>query len=235
MSGSGQDADNVRVSTVKTAFDCHTTRLSPYKQMARAQIESAARRPAYLPPFCGHALPPKFATVLAGAWMLPATVQLSLVLDGCFATIRSRQRATDDDWKTLALICTTNTVLDALDLVDKGEVACIHLPSGRYLYQVAAASSPSLAYTVHMPRSEAGAATDPAQYTAQLGYCPCPAFAHSVLRMDNAVICKHLLAAHLARALDHCTTKTDLGLKWVAAWSDNFRRVVTATDNSTSV
>ncbi|KAM0789459.1 hypothetical protein ACM66B_000281 [Microbotryomycetes sp. NB124-2] len=165
----------------------------------------------------------------------PATVQLSLVLSHCLSQISQRKRVLDDDLKTLALVCTTNTILDALDLVDKDEVARIHLPSGRKLYQVAAASSPTKAYTVYLPSLTTPSTDDSSTFTSQLGYCPCPAFAHSVLRMDNAVICKHLLAAHLACSLDHCKDKTDLALRWIAAWSNNFQPIAAATTNSARV
>nr|XP_023688918.1 zinc finger SWIM domain-containing protein 7 isoform X2 [Paramormyrops kingsleyae] len=36
---------------------------------------------------------------------------------------------------------------------------------------------------------------------ASCHYCPCPAFAFSVLRKNNSLLCKHILAVHLCQAM----------------------------------
>uniref|UniRef100_I3K4V9 Zinc finger, SWIM-type containing 7 n=1 Tax=Oreochromis niloticus TaxID=8128 RepID=I3K4V9_ORENI len=73
--------------------------------------------------------------------------------------------------------------LQALDLVDQHSVTCLTSPSGRKAFQVTGGSG-------HL-------------YTCFLSchYCPCPAFAYSVLRRNEGLVCKHILAVYLSRAM----------------------------------
>uniref|UniRef100_A0ACB8ECN8 Zinc finger SWIM domain-containing protein 7 n=1 Tax=Sphaerodactylus townsendi TaxID=933632 RepID=A0ACB8ECN8_9SAUR len=43
---------------------------------------------------------------------------------------------------------------------------------------------------------------------ASCHFCSCPAFAFSVLRKSDSLLCKHLLAIYLSRALGTCQELT---------------------------
>ncbi|KAK2828772.1 hypothetical protein Q5P01_019806 [Channa striata] len=74
-------------------------------------------------------------------------------------------------------------VLQALDLVDQHSVTCLSSPSGRKAFQVMGGSG-------HL-------------YTCfeSCHYCPCPAFAYTVLRRNEGLLCKHILAIYLCQAM----------------------------------
>ncbi|XP_053340795.1 zinc finger SWIM domain-containing protein 7 isoform X2 [Clarias gariepinus] len=76
--------------------------------------------------------------------------------------------------------------LQALDLVDQRAVTCVSSPSGRVVFQVLGGSG--RLYTC---------------YTS-CQYCPCPAFSFSVLRRNESLVCKHILAAYLCQAMGLC-------------------------------
>ncbi|XP_028321636.1 zinc finger SWIM domain-containing protein 7 [Gouania willdenowi] len=73
--------------------------------------------------------------------------------------------------------------LQALDLVDQHSVTLVSSPSGRKAFQVVGGSG--------------------RLYTCFLSchYCPCPAFAYTVLRRNDGLLCKHLLAVYLCQAM----------------------------------
>ncbi|XP_074528929.1 zinc finger SWIM domain-containing protein 7 [Halichoeres trimaculatus] len=73
--------------------------------------------------------------------------------------------------------------LQALDLVDQRSVTCVSSPSGRKVFQVTGGSG--------------------RLYTCFLSchYCPCPAFAYTVLRRNEGLLCKHILAVYLCQAV----------------------------------
>ncbi|XP_022055036.1 zinc finger SWIM domain-containing protein 7 [Acanthochromis polyacanthus] len=73
--------------------------------------------------------------------------------------------------------------LQALDLVDQHSVTCLSSPSGRKAFQVVGGSG--------------------TLYTCFLSchYCPCPAFAYTVLRRNEGLLCKHILAVYLCQAM----------------------------------
>ncbi|XP_023688916.1 zinc finger SWIM domain-containing protein 7 isoform X1 [Paramormyrops kingsleyae] len=73
--------------------------------------------------------------------------------------------------------------LQALDLVDQCSVTCLSSPSGRKVFQVLGGSGKLYSCL------------------ASCHYCPCPAFAFSVLRKNNSLLCKHILAVHLCQAM----------------------------------
>ncbi|XP_041749136.1 zinc finger SWIM domain-containing protein 7-like [Coregonus clupeaformis] len=73
--------------------------------------------------------------------------------------------------------------LQALDLVDQRSVTCVSSPSGRTAYQVMV--RPGLLYTC---------------YTS-CHYCACPAFAYTVLRKNESLLCKHILVGNLSQVM----------------------------------
>ncbi|XP_040006450.1 zinc finger SWIM domain-containing protein 7 [Xiphias gladius] len=73
--------------------------------------------------------------------------------------------------------------LQALDLVDQRSVTCLSSPSGRKVFQVMGGSG--RLYTCFV----------------SCHYCPCPAFAYTVLRRNEGLLCKHILAAYLFQAM----------------------------------
>ncbi|KAM6970630.1 zinc finger SWIM domain-containing protein 7 [Aplochiton taeniatus] len=73
--------------------------------------------------------------------------------------------------------------LQALDLVDQRSVTCVSSPSGRWAFQVRGGSG--RLYTCF----------------TSCHYCPCPAFAYAVLRRNESMLCKHILAAYLSQAM----------------------------------
>ncbi|KAI5454631.1 Zinc finger SWIM domain-containing protein 7 [Naganishia albida] len=99
---------------------------------------------------------------------------------------------TDADSVLLKLHHVFGTMLvAALQLLDKGSVAQIELPGGRFIYQVSSTSGTP--YTVY-----------PAALSIASPYCPCMAFTTSVLLAAEQLMCKHLLATRLAMALGKC-------------------------------
>ncbi|XP_064404463.1 zinc finger SWIM domain-containing protein 7-like [Halichondria panicea] len=82
------------------------------------------------------------------------------------------------------------SLLHALDLVDKNHVMCFVCPAGRELFQVQA-SAGNRVYTCLVSSN----------------YCNCPSFVYSVVLKEDALMCKHLLAVQLGRALDRVETK----------------------------
>ncbi|XP_075876309.1 zinc finger SWIM domain-containing protein 7 [Nelusetta ayraudi] len=73
--------------------------------------------------------------------------------------------------------------LQALDLVDQRSVTCLSSPSGRKAFQVTGGSG--CLYTVFV----------------SCHYCPCPAFAYTVLLRNESLLCKHILAVYLSQAM----------------------------------
>ncbi|XP_077361265.1 zinc finger SWIM domain-containing protein 7 [Festucalex cinctus] len=74
--------------------------------------------------------------------------------------------------------CTTQ----ALNLVDQRSVTVLSSPSGRKAFQVTGDSG-----TLYI-------------CFTSCHYCPCPAFAYTVLRRNNGLLCKHILAVYLCEA-----------------------------------
>ncbi|KAM9748960.1 zinc finger SWIM domain-containing protein 7 isoform 1-T1 [Dama dama] len=79
-----------------------------------------------------------------------------------------------------------SSAVQALDLVDRQSVTLISSPSGRRVYQVLGSSGRT--YTC----------------LASCHYCSCPAFAFSVLRKGDSLVCKHLLAVYLSQVTRTC-------------------------------
>ncbi|KAM9320817.1 zinc finger SWIM domain-containing protein 7 [Gastrophryne carolinensis] len=82
------------------------------------------------------------------------------------------------------------TALYALDLVDQRSVTHVTSPSGRSTFQVTGSSGKI--YTCYKA----------------CHYCSCPAFTFSVLRREDSMVCKHILAVYLSQALEVCQEVT---------------------------
>ncbi|XP_077447739.1 zinc finger SWIM domain-containing protein 7 isoform X1 [Stigmatopora argus] len=75
------------------------------------------------------------------------------------------------------------SAVQALDLVDQRSVTCLSSPSGRKTFQVTGGSG--TLYTCF----------------ASCHFCPCPAFAYKVLKRNESLLCKHILAVYLCEAM----------------------------------
>ncbi|XP_066490907.1 zinc finger SWIM domain-containing protein 7 isoform X2 [Tiliqua scincoides] len=95
----------------------------------------------------------------------------------------------DDHLRALKFIFGASAI-QALDLVDCQAVTRIVSPSGRTVYQVLGSSRKL--YRCY----------------ASCHFCPCPAFAFSVLRKGDNLLCKHLLAIYLSQAMGTCQELT---------------------------
>ncbi|KAM8975737.1 zinc finger SWIM domain-containing protein 7 [Pelodytes ibericus] len=80
--------------------------------------------------------------------------------------------------------------LHALDLVDQRSVTHVTSPSGRSTFQVTGSSGK--VYTCY----------------SSCHYCSCPAFSFSVLRKNESLVCKHILAVYLSQAMGICLEHT---------------------------
>ncbi|KAL9981974.1 hypothetical protein ACROYT_G010750 [Oculina patagonica] len=81
-------------------------------------------------------------------------------------------------------------LLHALDLVDQKNITKLTTPSGRVLYQVVGSSNQL--------------------YNCLItgDFCTCPSYTFTVLVKMESLMCKHLLAIHLAEALGECRNRT---------------------------
>ncbi|EFB15145.1 hypothetical protein PANDA_009722, partial [Ailuropoda melanoleuca] len=79
-----------------------------------------------------------------------------------------------------------SSAIQALDLVDRQSITLISSPSGRRVYQVLGSSGRTYLCL------------------ASCHYCSCPAFAFSVLRKNDSLLCKHLLAVYLSQVTRTC-------------------------------
>ncbi len=86
------------------------------------------------------------------------------------------------------------SLLHALDLLDKNHVRWFVCPSGRGLFQVKA-STGSKVYTCLVPSN----------------YCNCPSFVYSVVLKEEAMWCKHLLAVRLGQAMGRVQSEERCG------------------------
>jgi len=89
------------------------------------------------------------------------------------------------------------TLLHALDLVDKKHITLYSSPSGRQVHTVRA-STGNKVYTCLLSSN----------------YCSCPSFVYTVILKGDTLMCKHMLASHLASALNcvHCEQLSDVEL-----------------------
>ncbi|XP_052272032.1 zinc finger SWIM domain-containing protein 7-like isoform X2 [Dreissena polymorpha] len=75
------------------------------------------------------------------------------------------------------------TLVPALDLVDNCSVTVLTCPAGRHVYQVI------------------GSSGTPYTCLVSCQYCSCPAYRFSVLKKEDHVMCKHVLAVKLSNAM----------------------------------
>ncbi|XP_004433082.2 PREDICTED: zinc finger SWIM domain-containing protein 7 [Ceratotherium simum simum] len=114
---------------------------------------------------------------------LPAVVEE--LLSEMAAAVRESARIPDEHLLSLKFVFGSSAV-QALDLVDRQSITLISSPSGRRVYQVLGSSGKT--YTC----------------LASCHYCSCPAFAFSVLRKSDSLLCKHLLAVYLSQVMRTC-------------------------------
>ncbi|XP_066877869.1 zinc finger SWIM domain-containing protein 7 isoform X1 [Kogia breviceps] len=128
------------------------------------------------------------AAAAARALTLPAVVE-ELLSEMAAA---ARDGAPSTGWKlpdehllSLKFVFGSSAV-QALDLVDRQSVTLMSSPSGRRVYQVRGSSGRTYVCL------------------ASCHYCSCPAFAFSVLRKSDSLLCKHLLAVYLSQVMRTC-------------------------------
>ncbi|XP_047612877.1 zinc finger SWIM domain-containing protein 7 [Phacochoerus africanus] len=114
---------------------------------------------------------------------LPAVVEE--LLSEMAAAVRDGAPISDEHLLSLKFVFGSSAV-QALDLVDRKSITSMSSPSGRRVYQVLGSSGKT--YTC----------------LASCHYCSCPAFAFSVLRKGDSLLCKHLLAVYLSQVLGTC-------------------------------
>ncbi|XP_023983520.1 zinc finger SWIM domain-containing protein 7 [Physeter macrocephalus] len=123
------------------------------------------------------------AAVAARALTLPAVVEE--LLSEMAAAARDGAPIPDEHLLSLKFVFGSSAV-QALDLVDRQSVTLISSPSGRRVYQVLGSSGRTYVCL------------------ASCHYCSCPAFAFSVLRKSDSLLCKHLLAVYLSQVMRTC-------------------------------
>ncbi|KAM6163758.1 zinc finger SWIM domain-containing protein 7 [Rhynchocyon petersi] len=107
------------------------------------------------------------------------------LLSDMMAAVRENARIPDEHLLSLKFLF-GSSAMQALDLVDRKSITLISSPSGRRVYQVLGSSGKT--YTCLM----------------SCHYCSCPAFAFSVLRKNESLLCKHLLAVYLSQITGTC-------------------------------
>ncbi|XP_057391561.1 zinc finger SWIM domain-containing protein 7 [Balaenoptera ricei] len=121
--------------------------------------------------------------VAARALTLPAVVEE--LLSEMAEAARDGAPIPDEHLLSLKFVFGSSAV-QALDLVDRQSVTLLSSPSGRRVYQVLGSSGRTYVCL------------------ASCHYCSCPAFAFSVLRKSDSLLCKHLLAVYLSQVMRTC-------------------------------
>lgn len=120
-------------------------------------------------------------------------LSLRHVADQLFSEVRvvkeEHGHLTDEVLSALHFVF-NQSLLHALDLIDQKKVIKLITTSGRVLYQVAGSSNQV--------------------YICLLtgDFCTCPSYTFTVLVKMESLMCKHLLAVHLAEALGEFNSKT---------------------------
>ncbi|KAL6784269.1 hypothetical protein ACKKBG_A05490 [Auxenochlorella protothecoides x Auxenochlorella symbiontica] len=118
---------------------------------------------------------------------IPSVQRIS---DALFASIANQNQLTEDHLVSLSVVF-GKLLPKALRTLDTGGVFCFQgEPSGRSVYHIQgqSGSEPYLVYPEH--------------------FCECHAFQFDVLTKQDAVLCKHQLAARLACSLGTLRTST---------------------------
>lgn len=132
------------------------------------------------------------------------------LLDELSQIYREHESLTDDILSALHVVFQA-PLLPALDLVDHHKVTRLTSPSGRTVCQVI------------------GSSGTPYTCLTSTNYCDCPAYQFSVLKNEDQLMCKHLLAVHLSIAMEKCgeqsVTDEDITtyLKHMGAFSNWWR------------
>ncbi|TDL24256.1 hypothetical protein BD410DRAFT_767446 [Rickenella mellea] len=100
---------------------------------------------------------------------------------------------TDDFLQKLRHIFPDTLIIAALDLVDRERVIKLQSSWGRTFFEVLGSTG---SYTVH-----------PLLPSATPVYCNCPSFTVSVLLSEDLLMCKHVLAVHVAQRLERCSER----------------------------
>jgi len=113
--------------------------------------------------------------------------------------LENNELLSDDSLMKLQIIFPENLIIAALDLIDRGSVIRHITPWGHTEYEVLGSTA---TYTILLDLDAA----------PRVPYsCTCPSFIYSVLLSETHIMCKHLLAAFLARNLSLCIERpTDL-------------------------
>ncbi|XP_002920901.2 zinc finger SWIM domain-containing protein 7 isoform X2 [Ailuropoda melanoleuca] len=114
---------------------------------------------------------------------LPSVVEE--LLSEMAAAVQENAQIPDEHLLSLKFIFGSSAI-QALDLVDRQSITLISSPSGRRVYQVLGSSGRTYLCL------------------ASCHYCSCPAFAFSVLRKNDSLLCKHLLAVYLSQVTRTC-------------------------------
>ncbi|KAF8972986.1 hypothetical protein BDZ97DRAFT_1988702, partial [Flammula alnicola] len=120
----------------------------------------------------------------------------------------------DDISSKLQAIFPERLVLAALDIIDHGNathITVIHYttPWGHSEYEVLGSTAK---YAVLLDLR-----------TAKIPYsCACPAFVYSVLMSNTHIMCKHILAAMIARKMNLCIKRPSTADDLVAIYSHQF-------------
>ncbi len=113
-------------------------------------------------------------------------VPLQAVADQLLLEVRRETQETghiSDDLMSALNFLFHQSLLQALDLIDRKHVSHFVCPSGRELYRVQ--GSRERTYTCLVSSN----------------YCSCPSFVYTVLVREDSLMCKHMLAVQLARAM----------------------------------
>lgn len=130
-----------------------------------------------------------------------------LLLNAVLSSVAPKSQLSVSTIESISLLVGSSTMLAALDLLDCAGVARIKKPNGGLIYQITGSNG---VYTLY-----------PLLDDSQRRYCPCPAFATTVLADDSAIICKHLLALKIGLRLD-CLLEKEFDLKWIAGFATQY-------------
>ena len=118
-------------------------------------------------------------------------VPLQTVADQLLLEVRREreergERCLSDDLMSALQFVFHQPLLQAFDLLDRNSVSRFVCPARRELYRVQ--GSTGRTYTCLVSSN----------------YCSCPSFVYTVLVKEDSLMCKHMLAVQLARAMDAC-------------------------------
>ncbi|KAI9493529.1 hypothetical protein BDB00DRAFT_364854 [Zychaea mexicana] len=147
-----------------------------------------------------------------------------LLLDAILREISASKELTSENTQLLFALF-QDTLYEALYLIDQNAVKRVHCKAGRVLYRVtdtileqhmstattttrttASSSSAATAVTRQPPR-----ATEPYTCLVQPRFCSCPEFFDSTICEQQALVCRHALAAVLGDALDMLPNQDPIG------------------------